>query len=70
MTSHTPINTWILAIATVRASHVRSIRIQLFRSVSISFTVQELNGIHLVISLGVWRIELALTFELWDKATS
>lgn len=57
-----------LSLVKVTDTGVKSLRMVLFRLVAMSFTIQEQNGVHLILSLGIWKIEAAIMLEMWETA--
>ena len=66
MNSEVLFQSFPLSLVKVTQAGVVSFRMVFFRFVAMSFTAQEQNGIHLTISLGIWKFEFAMMFEMWE----
>lgn len=62
----TLLSTFPLSITRVSGNTVRAYRVFFFRIIQFQFTAQESNGMHITLSGGIWRCELAITFDFWD----
>lgn len=62
----TLLSTLPLSVTKTSGTDVRAYRVFIFRFIQMQLTAQESHGTHLTVSVGIWRCELAVTFDFWN----